>query len=245
MATLAVKRQSAFKYDSSDDISDFTGIPLKKFKNIDGCYSPRGIGGAKMNLNLDKMSIASNTPSKKTSTLYRKYRNANRKLSNGSDSDVSADNPDNSSPLTTSFHNVLEPPHKPKLKSLLKKRKAENVLQQVCQEYTKLKKRKFQDSSIHKDDIASTSKEIFQKGLRTAQFLSKDGIEPTIENATLTVSQCAVICKSLLQKQEDKFMVEYEQLFHQKLNEQYETYCRFSQDQLRSTSADYSHSYIS
>ena len=46
-----------------------------------------------MNLNLDKMSIASNTPSKKSPALYRKYRNATRKLSNGSDSDVSADNP--------------------------------------------------------------------------------------------------------------------------------------------------------
>lgn len=243
MATLAVKRQSAFKYDSSDDINDYTGIPIKKFKTIDGCYSPRGIGGAKMNLNLDKMSIASNTPSKKSPALYRKYRNATRKLSNGSDSDVSADNPENSSLVTS--QNIIDPPNKPKLKSLMKKRKAENVLQQVCQEYTKLKKRKFQDSSIDKNEIASTSQEIFQKGLRTAQFLSKDGVEPTIENATLTVSQCAVICKSLLQKQEDKFLIEYEQLFHQKLNEQYETYCRFSQDQLRSSSADYSHSYIS
>ena len=45
----------------------------------------------------------------------------------------------------------------------MKKRKAENVLQQVCQEYTKLKRRKFQDSSINKDEIASTSQEIFKK----------------------------------------------------------------------------------
>ena len=52
----------------------------------------------------------------------------------------------------------------------MKKRKAENVLQQVCQEYTKLKRRKFQDSSINKDEIASTSQEIFKKVIFVKQI---------------------------------------------------------------------------
>lgn len=61
----------------------------------------------------------------------------------------------------------------------------------------------------------------------------------------LTLRNVTTICEVLLRQREDKIREEYDTVLQQKLSEQYEMFCRYSQDQLRQHKPSSSSSYIS
>jgi hypothetical protein len=61
----------------------------------------------------------------------------------------------------------------------------------------------------------------------------------------LTLRNVATICEALLRQREDTVREEYDKALQQKLSEQYEMFCRYSQDQLRQHKPSSSSSYIS
>jgi len=61
----------------------------------------------------------------------------------------------------------------------------------------------------------------------------------------LTFRNVATICEALLKQRENSIREEYDKVLQQKLAEQYEVFCRYSQDQLRQHKPSSSSSYIS
>ncbi|CAF0913002.1 unnamed protein product [Rotaria sp. Silwood1] len=61
----------------------------------------------------------------------------------------------------------------------------------------------------------------------------------------LTLKQVNMICARLLKEREDKIREEYDQILSNKLNEQYEGFVRFTQDQLTRRFSELQFSYVS
>lgn len=61
----------------------------------------------------------------------------------------------------------------------------------------------------------------------------------------LTLTQVNMICARLLKEREDLLREEYEQILSNKLNEQYESFLRFTQDQLTQRFSQLQFSYVS
>merc|ERR1712123_564993 len=61
----------------------------------------------------------------------------------------------------------------------------------------------------------------------------------------LTLRNVAKICESLLRQREDSIREEYDKILHEKLQEQYEIWCRYNQDQLSRHASSSSSNYIS
>jgi len=53
------------------------------------------------------------------------------------------------------------------------------------------------------------------------------------------------MCETLLRQREDQIREEYDKILAEKLSEQYEVFCRYTQDQLRTHKSAASSSYIS
>jgi hypothetical protein len=61
----------------------------------------------------------------------------------------------------------------------------------------------------------------------------------------LTLRNVAMICETLLRQREDSIREEYDKVLHEKLQEQYEIWCRYNQDQLQQHKPSSSSNYIS
>ncbi|CAF5127029.1 unnamed protein product, partial [Rotaria magnacalcarata] len=61
----------------------------------------------------------------------------------------------------------------------------------------------------------------------------------------LTIKQVNMICARLLKEREEQIREEYDQILSNKLNEQYEGFVRFTQDQLAKRFSELQFSYVS
>jgi len=103
-------------------------------------------------------------------------------------------------------------------------------------------------SSSDSDENAATSKikqisDSIQESRRCSSPESKK-ITPDTQ-IRLTFRNVAAICEVLLRQREDNIREEYDKVLQQKLSEQYEMFCRYSQDQLHRHKPSSSSSYIS
>jgi hypothetical protein len=61
----------------------------------------------------------------------------------------------------------------------------------------------------------------------------KDKDDDICETPQFTLNQVRLICERLLQEQEARLRTEYEAALAQKLTDQYDTFCKYTQDQIR------------
>jgi len=72
-----------------------------------------------------------------------------------------------------------------------------------------------------------------------------DHQNPTNQQHLLTLKQVNMICARLLKEREEKIREEYDRILSNKLNEQYEGFVRFTQDQLTRRFSELQFSYVS
>jgi len=86
-----------------------------------------------------------------------------------------------------------------------------------------------------------------QLKLPTTSDLSGDDDHqnPTNQQHLLTLKQVNMICARLLKEREEKIREEYDRILSNKLNEQYEGFVRFTQDQLTRRFSELQFSYVS
>jgi len=97
-------------------------------------------------------------------------------------------------------------------------------------------------SSSDSDDLAPTTSKVAKLAEPLKKEPRKYAPDTTIR---LTISNVATMCETLLRQREDQIREEYDKILAEKLSEQYEVFCRYTQDQLRTHKSAASSSYIS
>lgn len=92
----------------------------------------------------------------------------------------------------------------------------------------------------------ATSSTLVQAGTcRAGQEKKKVAFSNPDTELRLTLRNVAMICETLLRQREDSIREEYDKVLHEKLQEQYEIWCRYNQDQLQQHKPSSSSNYIS
>uniref|UniRef100_A0A8C4PZZ9 Akirin 2 n=1 Tax=Eptatretus burgeri TaxID=7764 RepID=A0A8C4PZZ9_EPTBU len=73
----------------------------------------------------------------------------------------------------------------------------------------------------------------------------RDGLSSTRETGLLTARQVAMICERALKEREEGLREEYNRLLTEKLNEQYDTFVKFSHDQILCCFGEKAPTYVS
>lgn len=213
--SIAVKRHHDFEHYSSDSNSTDGGVPAAK--KLRPCsFSPR-YAGASLNINFDKMSIAT-----------KHQWNIKQTTSTASSSSSSK------TPCLPPSPNLKKARAEFEEAAAKLKPSSNQLLDLVYQEFSRMKRR---TKLIHDDDEESGAD---GEGADVASSSS-----PKKENTQITLKQACMICERLLKQQEESLCGQYEQALVEKLSEQYSAYIKFSQDQLQSNNIDHSESYIS
>lgn len=239
--SIAVKRPHEFEHGGAklSPTGGDGGVPASKK------LRPCSFGGAGLNINLDKMSLASSASS---SSPWKGYRTKLPMMASSS-SIPCLPPPPNLKRARQTFEEV----------SAKCKRSDKEMVDLVYNEYARIKRRKFEPSDEVSEDTTKAvmlEEELLrspktptspQPSSSTTAGSSKLGGESPSkkENVTITIKQAVVICERLLKQQEESLCGEYEQALIEKLQEQYNAYVKFSQDQLQSNNIDHSESYIS
>lgn len=111
---------------------------------------------------------------------------------------------------------------------------ADNLLSRIKEEVRRLQRRhqlKVSSSDAHEDDPSAS--------VSAATDASSN------QQPLLTLKQVNMICARLLQEREEKVREEYDRILSSKLNEQYEGFVRFTQDQLTRRFSELQFSYVS
>ncbi|XP_068608540.1 akirin-2-like isoform X2 [Brachionichthys hirsutus] len=121
---------------------------------------------------------------------------------------------------------------------------AEQILNSIKQEYKRIQKRKHLDGGCHQADCCYSPESPSQ--LSTMNVSSMPGISPTRKEQPLfTLRQVGMICERLLKEREEKVREEYEETMTSKLAEQYDTFVKFTHDQLMRRFGEQPASYVS
>uniref|UniRef100_A0A3Q2YZU8 Akirin-2 n=1 Tax=Hippocampus comes TaxID=109280 RepID=A0A3Q2YZU8_HIPCM len=108
---------------------------------------------------------------------------------------------------------------------------AEQILHSIKQEYKRIQKRKHLETGVYQPPECCCSPEsppsqlTMSGGPTMVQSLLK-------EQPLFTLKQVGMICERLLKEREDKVREEYEETMTSKLAEQYDTFVKFTHDQL-------------
>lgn len=231
--SIAVKRHHEFEPYSPEQAIKEDNLIVPPSKKMRPCnFQPRLVGPS-LNVNFDKMSLASSS----------------KKFWSG----ISSSEP---SLTPTKFASL---PPKPDFKSARKpfeeasrkyKRTYSQIADLVHQEFGRLKRRK------HLPEGDGTSEETILNQLASSPVkteitevgTSSNGSESPVskkETINITLKQVCMICDRMLKAQEENLCNEFEQKLIEKLSEQYCSYVKFTQDQLQSSNIDHSESYIS
>ncbi|KAK0153351.1 Akirin-2 [Merluccius polli] len=126
---------------------------------------------------------------------------------------------------------------------------AEQILNNIKQEYKRIQKRKHLDCYQQPEGCYSPDSPS-QSSLMSAQpsllGTSSGGVSPTRrEQPLFTLRQVGMICERLLKEREEKVREEYEETMTSKLAEQYDTFVKFTHDQLMRRFGEQPASYVS
>ncbi|XP_037097854.1 akirin-2-like isoform X1 [Syngnathus acus] len=115
--------------------------------------------------------------------------------------------------------NVLPPP--------------EQILHSIKQEYKRIQKRKHLEAGGYQPSECCCSPESPPPSQSTMSVTSSGGASPSRKEQPLfTLRQVGMICERLLKEREEKVREEYEETMTSKLAEQYDTFVKFTHDQL-------------
>uniref|UniRef100_A0A3P9HRS8 Akirin-2 n=1 Tax=Oryzias latipes TaxID=8090 RepID=A0A3P9HRS8_ORYLA len=121
---------------------------------------------------------------------------------------------------------------------------AEQILHSIKQEYKRIHKRKHLDGSYHQSECCYSPESPSQSS--SMPGTSSGGISPTRKEQPLfTLRQVSMICERLLKEREEKVREEYEETMTSKLAEQYDTFVKFTHDQLMRRFGEQPASYVS
>ncbi|XP_024133255.1 akirin-2 [Oryzias melastigma] len=121
---------------------------------------------------------------------------------------------------------------------------AEQILHSIKQEYKRIHKRKHLDGSYHQSECCYSPESPSQSS--SMPGTSSGGVSPTRKEQPLfTLRQVGMICERLLKEREEKVREEYEETMTSKLAEQYDTFVKFTHDQLMRRFGEQPASYVS
>ncbi|KAF7694543.1 akirin-2 [Silurus meridionalis] len=110
----------------------------------------------------------------------------------------------------------------------------EQILHNIKQEYKRMKRRHLENTF--------TDPPLSPQSSTTAVCV---GSSPTKEQPLFSVKQVGLICERLLKEREEKIREEYEETLTSKLAEQYDTFVKFTHDQLMRRFGEQPASYVS
>ncbi|XP_051942348.1 akirin-2-like [Hippocampus zosterae] len=124
---------------------------------------------------------------------------------------------------------------------------AEQILHSIKQEYKRIQKRKHLESGVYQSPECCCSPESPpSQSQSTMSATPSGGISPSRKEQPLfTLKQVGMICERLLKEREDKVREEYEETMTSKLAEQYDTFVKFTHDQLMRRFGEQPASYVS
>ncbi|XP_028674545.1 akirin-1 [Erpetoichthys calabaricus] len=108
----------------------------------------------------------------------------------------------------------------------------EQILQNIKQEYSRYQRRRQLEISFNQTEACSSS-----DGHSTSPQLVAPSSPPGAsvvkkDQPSFSLRQVGFLCERLLKDHEDKIREEYEQILNSKLAEQYESFVKFTQDQI-------------
>uniref|UniRef100_A0A3Q3D0G8 Akirin-2 n=2 Tax=Haplochromini TaxID=319058 RepID=A0A3Q3D0G8_HAPBU len=113
---------------------------------------------------------------------------------------------------------------------------AEQILNSIKQEYKRIQKRKHLDGGYQQSECCYSPESPSQSSTMNASSMagtSSGGVSPSRKEQPLfTLRQVGMICERLLKEREEKVREEYEETMTSKLAEQYDTFVKFTHDQL-------------
>ncbi|XP_060790555.1 akirin-2-like [Neoarius graeffei] len=125
----------------------------------------------------------------------------------------------------------------------------EQILHNIKQEYKRMQKRKHLDGSFQQPEACSAFMSQSHASLLSGssfQETSSGAVSPTRrEQPLFTLKQVGMLCERLLKEREDKVREEYEEIMTSKLAEQYDTFVKFTHDQLMRRFEEQPASYVS
>ncbi|KAK2825987.1 hypothetical protein Q5P01_020201 [Channa striata] len=126
---------------------------------------------------------------------------------------------------------------------------AEQILNNIKQEYKRVQKRKHLDGGYQHSECCYSPESPSQSSTMNVSGMpgtSCGGISPTRKEQPLfTLRQVGMICERLLKEREEKVREEYEETMTSKLAEQYDTFIKFTHDQLMRRFGEQPASYVS
>lgn len=126
---------------------------------------------------------------------------------------------------------------------------AEQILNSIKQEYKRIQKRKHLDGGYQQSECCYSPESPSQSSTMNVSSMpgtSSGGVSPTRKEQPLfTLRQVGMICERLLKEKEDKVREEYEETMTSKLAEQYDTFVKFTHDQLMRRFGEQPASYVS
>nr|XP_057947157.1 akirin-2-like [Doryrhamphus excisus]XP_057947158.1 akirin-2-like [Doryrhamphus excisus] len=121
---------------------------------------------------------------------------------------------------------------------------AEQILNSIKQEYKRIQKRKHLDAGGYQTADCCCPPESPPQSSMSAS--SSGGSSPSRKEQPLfTLKQVGMICERLLKEREEKVREEYEETMTSKLAEQYDTFVKFTHDQLMRRFGEQPASYVS
>ncbi|XP_047183164.1 akirin-2 isoform X1 [Scophthalmus maximus] len=125
----------------------------------------------------------------------------------------------------------------------------EQILNSIKQEYKRIQKRKHLDGGYQQTECCYSPESPSQSSTMNVSSMpgtSSGGVSPTRrEQPLFTLRQVGMICERLLKEREDKVREEYEETLTSKLAEQYDTFVKFTHDQLMRRFGEQPASYVS
>lgn len=105
----------------------------------------------------------------------------------------------------------------------------EQIFQNLRQEYTRYHRRRQLEGAFSQNENGNSS-EVQASTSLTAP--SSPGSVVKKDQPTFSLRQVGILCERLLKDHEDKIREEYEQILNTKLEEQYESFVKFTHDQI-------------
>ncbi|GCB64567.1 akirin-2 [Scyliorhinus torazame] len=126
----------------------------------------------------------------------------------------------------------------------------EQILYNIKQEYKRIQKRRHLESFLHQTEGSCSSDTQSHLPLLNGPALqgtSSGSLSPQLkkDQPLFTLRQVGIICERLIKEREEKIREEYEEILDTKLAEQYDTFVKFTHDQIMRRYGEQPASYVS
>ncbi|XP_023668789.1 akirin-1 isoform X2 [Paramormyrops kingsleyae] len=108
----------------------------------------------------------------------------------------------------------------------------EQIFQNLKQEYSRYQRRRQLEGAFNQTEVAGPSECQSTSPTLTAPSSPPGASSVKKDQPSFTLRQVGYLCERLLKDHEEKIREEYEQILNTKLAEQYESFVKFTQDQI-------------